>query len=316
MVSALNGLLGDRLHAQSNGLAIDMGWYRARERLELSRDAIRAAVPDATGRLCLLVHGLGCHEGVWALAEGAPDGLASYGEGLERECGFTAFFLRYNSGLPVAVNGDALATQVSRLLACYPSRVREVVLIGHSMGGLVIRSACHRACQRKLAWVDLVSRVFYLGTPHDGADLEGAVHIASRVLSRVPHPVTHLIADVLGIRSQGIKDLRHGDPRDADVVEDAAGPETGRLVPWLGHAAHHLMVGTLTEDPAHPMSAVLGDGLVGGAAARARARRSAKGPGSNGHIEVFPGLHHLALANSPVVYARIRHWCGPAGRSR
>ena len=37
----------------------------------------------------------------------------------------------------------------SELVSVWPVRVREIDLIGHSMGGLVIRSACHYGTARR-----------------------------------------------------------------------------------------------------------------------------------------------------------------------
>ena len=138
--SFLNGCFGDYLSDRDNGLAIDMAFYRNNLPLKLSPEALNAACPSPTGKLCVLVHGLCCHEGAW----GFPgDHARSYGSALQHDLGYTPFSLRYNTGLPIAYNGQTLDTLLERLLAAYPVPVDDLVLIGHSMGGLVLRAACH-----------------------------------------------------------------------------------------------------------------------------------------------------------------------------
>jgi pimeloyl-ACP methyl ester carboxylesterase len=163
--------------------------------------------------------------------------------------------LRYNSGLPIWTNGQRLAALLDELLASYPAPVQDLLLIGHSMGGLVLRSACFYGAQQQLPWVAQVSRVVYLGTPHDGADLERLAHVTETTLQTVPNPITRIVGRFLHQRSQGVKDLRTGALLEPD---GAAAPET----PWLAAAEHFLMAGTLTDDVQHPATLLFGDGLV------------------------------------------------------
>ena len=80
--SILNGCFGDYLNDRDNGLAIDMAFYQNNRPLELSADALRAACPNPTDKLCVLVHGLCCHEGVWDFP---GDPVRSYGRALQAE---------------------------------------------------------------------------------------------------------------------------------------------------------------------------------------------------------------------------------------
>ncbi len=118
------------------------------------------------------------------------------------------------------------------LLAC-PEPVDEIILVGHSMGGLMIRGTWHYGVERDAPWVRLVSRAFCLGTPHEGAMLEKVAHLMTSVLRAVPHPV-------VARRSQGVKDLRDGTTVHADNFGDGLvrPPQAGdnvRLFPGLGH---------------------------------------------------------------------------------
>jgi len=166
LASIVNGCFGDYLSQRDNGLAIDMAFYQHNRPLALTPEALRDAFPAPTGKLCVLLHGLCCHEGSWDY----PDSpVRSYGSALQADLGFTPLFLRYNTGLPIPYNGKALDTLLEQLLTAYPLPVEELVLLGHSMGGLVLRGACHFGAERGAAWVGKVSRIFYIGTPHEGA---------------------------------------------------------------------------------------------------------------------------------------------------
>ena len=283
--SIVNGCFGDYLSQRDNGLAIDMAFYQHNRPLPLTSEALREAFPAPTGKLCVLLHGLCCHEGSWDY----PDNPArSYGSALQADLGFTPLFLRYNTGLPIPYNGKALDTLLEQLLAAYPLPVEELVLLGHSMGGLVLRGACHFGAERGAAWVGKVSRVFYIGTPHEGAALEQVGHLVNSILHAVPNPITHLIGNVANQRSQGIKDLRHG-----TVLEGAAGVAA---VPWLAGAQHYMIAGTVTDDPEHLAAKLFGDGLV-------------QPPQAGENVCLFPGIDHMQLAHDDAVYEQIKTWC-------
>ncbi|MEE4377969.1 MAG: alpha/beta hydrolase [Candidatus Competibacteraceae bacterium] len=312
-ISVLNGMVGDYLQERQNGLAINMAFYQHNRPLLITTDNLRQAVPNPTAKVCLLIHGLGCNEGIWAPADRAQyDPTCSYGTSLQHDLGYTPFYLRYNTGLPVAENGKRLAGLLDELSACYPMNIDELTLIGHSMGGLVLRSACHYALHHhQYGWVKKVRRAFYLGTPHDGADLEKVGHVTTAVLNAVPNPITRLIGSILNLRSRGVKDLRLGNLVDDDWSDDFPDnslPRRHKVVPWLPHAHHYLLVGTVAEDPRHPASRLLGDTLV-----RVPPVHRTSLPGTkDAHqstVKVFPRVHHLELAHHTGVYQQIKQWC-------
>lgn len=301
-VSIVNGFFGDYLRARQNGLAIDMAFYHRRQPLPLTRASLLRVHPQPTGKVCVLVHGLAGHEGVWTFPDPAdPARATSYGTLLHDEHGYAPLFLRYNSGLPIWINGQRLAALLDELLANYPVPIEDLLLIGHSMGGLVLRSACYYGGQQQLSWVPKVSRVFYLGTPHDGADLERLVHATTTTLLAVPNPVTRIIGSVLHQRSQGVKDLRTG-----ALLEPDGAPQPA--TPWLA-AEHFLMAGTLTDDQQHPATLLFGDGLVRISGASAVNDRP---PAPAAQVHVLPGVNHLPLTRDREVYGQISAWCSPA----
>jgi pimeloyl-ACP methyl ester carboxylesterase len=301
-VSIVNGFFGDYLHARQNGLAIDMAFYHRGRPLPLTRASLLRVHPQPTGKVCVLVHGLAGHEGVWTFPDPAdPARTTSYGALLHAEHGYAPLFLRYNSGLPIWTNGQRLAALLDELLAGYPAPLEDLLLIGHSMGGLVLRSACFYGAQQQLPWVIKVSRVFYLGTPHDGADLERLVNATTTTLQAVPNPVTRIIGGVLHQRSQGVKDLRTG-----ALLEPDGAPEPA--TPWLA-AEHFLAAGTLTGDVQHPATLLFGDGLVRISGASAVNDRP---PAPAAQVHVLPRVHHLQLTRDRAVYEQISAWCSPA----
>jgi pimeloyl-ACP methyl ester carboxylesterase len=237
----------------------------------------------------------------------------TYGERLHGELGWTPLFVRYNSGLHVSENGRAVSELLEELAREWPVPVRHVALVGHSMGGLVARSACHYGSVDGATWTRQVRTVVSLGTPHLGAPLEEAAHRAAVALSSLPE--TGMLGSLLRRRSAGIRDLRQGSlvdedwrGRDPDALRAAAVKE----VPLLAGATHCFVSATVTRDPDHPLGRLLGDTLVlvASATGQGSTRRIAFEPEYGHHVAP---AHHLSLLNHPDVYARLRAWLAAAG---
>jgi pimeloyl-ACP methyl ester carboxylesterase len=318
----LNGLFGDVLVEQESSLAIPLSFRSASgDELPIDRDGLRQALPNAGARLCVFVHGLMSSESVWRFA-GRPQ--LTYGELLARERGVSPVYVRYNTGRHISTNGRELAASLQRLVRTWPVRVREIDLIGHSMGGLVIRSACHygRASatlrdrlRRRRPWPTKVKRVVLLGVPNSGANLEVIANLASAALWSVPIPVTRLIGAGLDRRSEGIKDLRWGAVLDEDWVERDPGaterPERHRVrVPR--HAEYLVIAGSLADksdaDGPDLVNRLLGDALVTAASAQGRLGNDEPALFPNGTVRLRPRINHIALANHPDVYDEITRW--------
>ncbi|HET9780535.1 MAG TPA: hypothetical protein VFR33_02055, partial [Candidatus Dormibacteraeota bacterium] len=144
-ISALNALAGDVLDAEKNDLAIRMAIRCDGTDLTLTKTAIRRAFPHATSRICVFIHGLGESEASWLRSSQpyASSTRTPFGERLRHDLGFTPVYVRYNSGLHISDSGRHLSDLLERLVDRWPVRVADLVLVGHSMGGLVARSACH-----------------------------------------------------------------------------------------------------------------------------------------------------------------------------
>src|SRR5512139_723979 len=251
-VAALNGFAGDRLARAGNPLATTMELrYRGRN-VALERGALAAAFRKASPRFAVFVHGLACNESLWGLHAHRHYGNrhTTYGSRLQTDLGYTPLYVRYNTGLHVSDNGRQLAQLLDRVVSAWPVRVDKLILVGHSMGGLVSRSGCHYGQEAGLDWVRRVRHVVFLGSPHLGAPLEKAANVTAWLLGRID--ITRPFADALNARSLGVKDLRCGSLRDEDwqgVDLDALLVVRTGNVPLLEGAAHYFVAATVTRDP-------------------------------------------------------------------
>jgi len=294
VVSAVNGLIGDKLAERHPEAAIELAVRRDGRDVAPRREALAEAFPAATGDLVVFLHGLSESEHYWDRRRDETGG--SYGERLAGDTPWTPVYLRANTGLPIAENGVALAGLLDRLVEEWPVPVERIALVGHSMGGLIMRAACAVRLQSATPWHELVSDVVTLGTPHLGAPIERGIHLGTSLLGRLPEAAP--FGRILEYRSVGILDLRAG--LAADVQN-------------LPHARYRLVAATLAASHRHPVSEVLGDLLVRYPSAVGHARRGRP---------MFPGadvLHvrggHFDLLNHPEVYAALRRWLTQPVRS-
>ncbi|MGH8541438.1 MAG: esterase/lipase family protein, partial [Stenotrophobium sp.] len=167
VVAAVNGVLGDHLEASGNPLALTMRFRRNGRALMLHPQALQVEIPDASGKLLVLVHGLCMNDLQWTDGSGY-----SHADALARSLGYTPIHLHYNSGKHISTNGREFAEQLELLLQQWPVPVRELTLLTHSLGGLLARSACHYGAQAGHGWLRSLKNIVFLGTPHHGAPLE------------------------------------------------------------------------------------------------------------------------------------------------
>jgi len=308
-LGAINGLFGDHLAERGHPLALPMDVRRGGADVPLTPAGIAAAFPGATSRVAVFVHGLFGDDDAWRRfgPHGERAGRRTYGERLQDELGLTPVHVRYNTGLRVSQNGRQLARLLDDLTAGWPAGVEDVVLVGHSMGGLVVRSACHYGAQDERGWTDAVRHVFSLGSPHLGADLEKGVNAMSWALGHLPE--TRAIGALLNARSAGIKDLRFGscveeDWRDGDPDEFLRDRCTE--VPFLPGAHYHFVGARLADGP---LGSALGDLLVRIPSASGRGSGTGRSiPFEAGSGAELSGLTHMDLLNHPAVHELLRTW--------
>jgi triacylglycerol lipase len=278
--SVINGIVGDHLDRSRIALG-PVGSM-------LIQDMTFADPPEVTADVstrdwAIFVHGLADDEKLWL-----DPREVRMGERLQGSMDLRPRYLRYNTGLPIAHNGRRLAhlldawwssTQgaVDRV-ANTPNREapphddgvttdgsigargtdgtlprRRLVLVGHSMGGLVLRRAMHVAAVEGHGWLADVTHAAYLGTPHLGAPLERLGRRVAATAASTNRLGVRWVAKVGDLRSAGIKDLgdalpvEHGVDLDAD---GAAGLGQGTQLddpraPWRRALP--------IDDPRHPM---------------------------------------------------------------
>jgi pimeloyl-ACP methyl ester carboxylesterase len=307
VVGAINGLWGDTLVRRGNGLTLKTTLRQAGRDVEPNRAELRRAYPQATTRLAIFVHGLCETDDAWMLG---GERHVPYGFRLQAELGYTPLYVRYNTGLHISENGRELAKLLTEIADAWPVEVHEIALIGHSMGGLVARSACYYGAGEP--WTTKVRHVFTLGAPHLGAPLEQATNAASAALAKLPE-TRALLADPLNRRSAGIKDLRYGylvDECWLDQDCDAYMNNTGREIPFLRSAHHYFVCATVSRDPNGLAGRIVGDLLVLRPSAWAQQRgRRLQFPVE--HYQHVGGANHFALLNHPAIYEQISRWMAP-----
>lgn len=296
LVAFLNGSHGHLLAARRSPLALAATVRVAGADVILTPDHVRRAWPDATGDLAVFVHGVVDTERRWSSRDagsGEPDtaGLATV---LEAELGLSPVLVRYNSGRRVEESAAELGELLEGLLRAWPVKVRRIVLVGHSMGGLVCRRAVVDAAQPSSggagdgppAWLALVTDLVTIGTPHGGAWLEQLVSRWSPRLALLPE--TAWIGEQLDLRSDGIRDL--GGP-------SADSPPRGCLPPGVNE---HAVIGALMGGLGASLGDRVGDLMVGVDSARADL-----GPDA---VAVLPGVHHLGLIRDARVGRQLVSW--------
>ncbi len=295
VVAALNGVLGDHLHASGNPLATVMGFCSNGQALTLQPATLRAALPAATGRVLVLMHGLCMNDLQWT-----RDGH-DHGAALALEAGYTPVYLRYNTGRPVHANGAEFADRVDQLLAAWPVPLERVVLLCHSMGGLVARSALHQAKLAGQAWVGQVDDAVFLGTPHHGAPLERAGHGLDIVLGAAPYAAP--LARLGKLRSAGITDLRHGQllptPRGQGQVH----------VPLPAQPRCHAVAASTDTQAGGLKGRLLGDGLVRVDSALGRHKDPVRTLQFDADRQLqVQGVNHLQLLSDAAVDQALLRW--------
>jgi pimeloyl-ACP methyl ester carboxylesterase len=304
LLAALNGVLGDYLAASDNPLATGMRFRRGGIALPGEREVLAATIPQVTGKLVVLLHGLCMNDLQWK-RKGQDHGAA-----LARDLAYTPVYLHYNSGLHVSTNGRAFADQLETLVRLWPVPLTELVLMGHSMGGLVVRSACHYGALARHQWLRRVDKLVFLGTPHHGAPLERGGNWVDILLGVSVY--TEPLARLGKIRSAGITDLRFGNLLDEDwnTCDRFARSSDRRVaVPLPEGVACFAIAATTGKTEGDLSGRLLGDGIVPLASALGRhANPRLALPFHESRQWVAYGTNHLDLLSRAEVYAQIKRW--------
>lgn len=302
-LATLNGVLGDYLVATDNPLAIPMRFRKDGHALQLERKSLKEAFPEPSTRLLVMVHGLCMNDLTW------QRGDHNHGDQLARCLGYTPLYLHYNSGRHISTNGREFADLLERLVQVWPVPVDELVIFGHSMGGLLARSACHYGRAAGHTWPDRLSKLVFLGTPHHGSPLE---RVGNRVdtLAGVS-PYVAPIGRLGKIRSAGVKDLRWGNilDEDWDAVEPEHPHDTRAAVTLPEGTKCFAIAATMQSRPDGTGAFTRGDGLVPVMSALGLHNDEHRAlPIPPSHQSVVYGVSHFDLLDNPEVYERVHDW--------
>jgi pimeloyl-ACP methyl ester carboxylesterase len=301
VVALLNGVIGDHLDEVGNPLAISMTLRHGGRGLSPERESLRAALPHASDKILVLVHGSCLSDAQWNRRG------HDHGAELSRELGYTPIYLRYNTGRHISINGRLLSEQLEPLVSAWPKEVTEVSILGHSMGGLVARSACHTAEIEGHRWRSKLRRLVCLGSPHHGSPLERGGNWIDALLGVSAYSAP--LARLGQIRSAGVTDLRFGNVVDdewKDRGRFAFPTGTRNSLPLPEGVRCFAIAGTTAKAMGQSMP---GDGLVPVDSALGRHRVPER-------ALAFPAAHqwialetsHLDLLSRPEVYGQLRSW--------
>lgn len=310
LLSAFNGAFGDHFHDSDHPWNLTLSFCHGGKVLPLEPDALARQLDPAAPSLTLFIHGLSMSDLAWQDAR-----AISYGDKLEQTLGISTLNLRYNTGRHIHDNGRDLALALEQVLDAWPGPLREIRLVGHSMGGLVALSASAYGQRLQLRWPRRLRGIACLGAPHQGARLENVGNWFSHLLSYTPY--TRPLAEAGHVRSAGIKDLRYGSllaedwaQRDPDGVERF----TPHPVPALAGVDYLMVATTLRSKSPSALVRRLGDGLViPRSALTPRLDDADRDPPATVQKHLLPGLGHLGLLHDHVVEEILRDWHGEDG---
>ena len=308
VLSSINGVLGDQLLATANPLSISMSLRCEGMPLLLDKAAISQRLPNATGKLLVVLHGLCMNDLQWTTAG------YNHADVLAKELGYTPVYLHYNTGLHTSINGQQFAALLTQLLDAWPQPVEHLTLLAHSMGGLVSRSACHVAEQANMAWRNKLKNIVFLGTPHHGAPLERVGNWIDTTLGS--NRVTKPFAAIGQIRSRGITDLRYGHVLESswhvdgeEVDRFVRSPDSRKPLSLPQGVNCFTAAASTSNQPSAVKDALIGDGLV--------PLHSALGQHEDErHVLAFEpqnqwialGISHIVLLKDPKVAVQLLRW--------
>jgi pimeloyl-ACP methyl ester carboxylesterase len=256
---------------------------------DLLRPEVYLVAPyDPNRRIVVLIHGLASSPDTW---EDLVDGLMGDEEIRQR---YQIWLVFYRTSAPIAYSRQAIRQALDETLASFdPGRTaaasQGMVLVGHSMGGVLARllvvdsgdrlwtallghppQAAERQQMAMLApYLDLkpmpeVSRAVFIASPHRGAPM------ASGRIGRIAARLVHLPAALVGTLRQAADALLNDQPaaaaqlsRTPDGIDGLSDRFPFRQVtsdlpiaPWV---TYHSIIGCAKP---HSTSATCNDGLV------------------------------------------------------
>lgn len=302
--ATLNGVIGDYLEKTNNPLKINMRWRYKGLPITPERSAIEAAYPKTTGKIILMIHGSSMNDLQWTQND------HNHGESIAQQINATPIYLHYNSGKHISSNGKELAKMLETLVHQWPTPVQQLIIITHSMGGLLGRSALYYAQKRNHSWIDHLTKMIFLGTPHHGSPLEKTGNYVDMILEKIPY--TAPLAPLGKIRSAGVTDLRFGNLIDedwegADRFERRRDKRTP--IPLPKNSDCYAVAASKGKLKKNKISRIKGDGLVTVKSALGMHKNPSKDLDfKEENTRIIYKSAHIDLLSNQEVYRQLKAW--------
>lgn len=304
--SVVNGVVGDYLEEKNNSLAIPMQFRHGGKTIPLDSESLTKVYPTINGKILLMIHGLCMNDLQWTW-EGH-----NHGKTVAEASDKTPIYLHYNTGRHISTNGQELDSLLETLVQQWPVPVEELVIIAHSMGGLLSRSACYYAHEQQHTWTQHLKKIVFLGTPHHGAPLERAGNYVDVILEAIPYAKP--FARLGKIRSAGVTDLRYG----SIVDEDWQGTDRFEMqsdqrqhIPLPDQVSCYSIAAVVGKATESVSSQLLGDNLVPVQSALGQHKNPDKSLAfKQENTWIAYESNHMNLLSNADVYSKIVGWMG------
>ncbi|TXD50464.1 MULTISPECIES: hypothetical protein [unclassified Polaribacter] len=304
IISALNGVIGDYLEEKENPLKINMQFRFQSKALKIDPKRLKVAYPTINGKILLMIHGSCMNDIQWTRKE------HNHGEILSKELNKTPFYLNYNSGKHISTNGQNLNESLEELLKNWPVPVEELIIVAHSMGGLIARSALYYGQKDQKNWPKQLKKVIFLGTPHHGSHVERTGNYLDLILEAIPY--TKPFAKLGKIRSAGVTDLRYGNLVDEDWQNKdrfELKSDQRQHIPLPQQIEFYAIAAVNKKETSTKSTKSLGDNLVDVKSALGQHKNSNKSllfKKENSWIAYEN--NHLDLLSNPKIGAKLKIW--------
>ncbi len=302
--SALNGVVGDHMEEKENPLKITMQFRHQSKTIPLDSKSLHKTYPTINGKILLMVHGSCMNDIQWTRKE------HNHGAALAKDLDKTPIYLHYNSGLHISSNGQNFNEILEILVQNWPVPIEELIIVAHSMGGLVSRSALHYGQLQEKTWTKHLKKIVFLGTPHHGAPLERIGNYFDVVLESTPYAKP--FARLGKIRSAGITDLRYGNIIDEDWQDNDRFEIQGdqrQCIPLPEQIECYSIAAAIGKAKNSVSYRMLGDSLVDVKSALGQHKNPSKQLNfKKKNTWIAYENTHMDLLSNPDIYDKIKSW--------
>lgn len=306
----LPGVLGLFKNSRSNKknfFNIDMSLRVDGEDVSPTQLNLPLRFQEKSKKIILFVHGLMDDEKCWQRPK--EEGPA-FGKLFEEKTNHIVLYIRYNTGLHISTNGKKLNKILNRLELLYGDHFNEIDLVGHSMGGLILRSTGHYGEKEFSPWIPKLKSVFLISVPSYGSFVEQFANATSFFLSKFYFFHVGWIGKVIDLRSDGIKDLRLGYMVDEDWDHPTRTNKPFHFkrtpITPIKSVKYHLILGNMGKTESSIVGKVLGDGMVHKKSAIGKSFFMDTDPIHDGStLKEFSSTGHISILNKPEVFEYI-----------